>query len=121
MDERPTDNYQSGGPARGGEGSSKAPVILLIVVVLMLSIGLWVRHTKAEKQYNNDVATIVQLSNKVVVATQELDEQRQVNTKLETDLGLGKDELKKLAQTLTNTQATLALTKEEATKAAEKF
>src|SRR5690242_4923754 len=100
MDQRPTDNYQSGRPA---EGASKAPIILLIVVVLMLSIGLWVRHTKAEKQTKEDVATIQLLSNKVVVATQELEEQRQVNTKLETDLGLGKDELKKLAQTLTNT------------------
>jgi chromosome segregation ATPase len=121
MDERPADNYQSGQPAPLREGSSKAPIILAIIVIVMLAIGLWVRHTKAEKQAKDSVATIATLSNQVVTAKQELEEQRQVNTRLETDLGLGKDELKKISQTLTQTVANLARTEAEAKKAQEQF
>jgi chromosome segregation ATPase len=116
MDERSTDTNR----ATGG-GAGKGAVILLIVVVLMLSVGLWLRHTKAEKRSQNDIATITQLSNQVVAAKQELEEQRQVNTRLETDLGLGKDELKKISSTLTQTVANLARTEAEAKKAQEQF
>lgn len=117
MDERPMDNTP---PASSG-GAAKGLAVVLILVCLALSAGLYMRHTKAEKQQKEDYERIAVLSNQVIKVEQDLSEAKQVNTKLEADLGLGKDELKKLSNTLTQTSATLAKTEADAKKAAEQF
>src|SRR5687768_9841060 len=99
--------------------SSKPFVIVLIVVCLMLSAGLFVRHNKAVKKAEQDAAEITTLSNRVVKIEETLNEQKQVNLSLEGDLTQRQDELKKMTNLLSQTTATLARTETEAKKAAE--
>jgi len=100
-------------------GSNKPLVIILIVVCLMLSIGLWARHSRAVKQAESDQKTILNLSNQVVQFTADLGEQKQVNSQLDTDLNTQREALKKLSNTLSQTSATLAKTEADAKKAAQ--
>lgn len=105
--------------APAGGSSMKPAIIVLIVLVLMLSGGLWVRHSSAEKQHKEDEARILQLSNQVVQATADITEAKQVNSSLETHLNEQAEAVKRLSNTLTQTTATLTKTETDAKKAAE--
>lgn len=117
MDERSANN--AGQNAPNDVSSYKPLIIALIVVCLMLSIGLWVRHNSAVKQRNEDVAKILQLSNQVVQATAEINEAKQVNTSLESSLTQQADTAKRLSNNLSQTTAMLAKTEADAKKAAQ--
>lgn len=99
--------------------SSKPFVIVLIVVCLMLSGGLVVRHNNAVKKEGEQLAVINTQSNQVVKLTEELNEQKQVNLSLEGDLTQRQDDLKRLTNQLQQTAANLVRTEAEAKKAAE--
>ncbi len=122
MDERADKNQTArNAPGAAGlepSGSYKPLVILLIVVCLMLSIGLWVRHSNAEKRASDDAQKIALLSNQVAQATADLNESKQVNTSLEGNLTTQSDALKRLSNSLNQTTATLAKTEADAKKAA---
>jgi chromosome segregation ATPase len=94
-------------------------IVLLILVCLALSGGLYLRHTKALKQEQQDVAQITQLSNKVVYAEQELIEQTSVNAALTSTNSALQGELVKTSNMLVNVTATLQRVQEEAKVAAE--
>ena len=98
---------------------SKAPIILLVVVCLALGVGLYIRHSNAVKQREEDLASIKVLSNQWSETKTFLDEQKRVNTELETNLLVRSEELKAVSSTLSNTAATLVKTEQQAKAAAE--
>ena len=79
MDET-TKPTQSTPPPRDDLGSNKPLVIILIVVCLMLSIGLWARHSRAVKSEADLSTRLTTLSNEVIQYKADLSEQKQVNT-----------------------------------------
>jgi chromosome segregation ATPase len=87
----------------------------------MLSAGLYASHTKAQKKDTERVAEITTISNQFVSAKEQLEEQKQVNASLESNLGVRSEELKKLSNVVTQTSQTLARTEAEAKKAQEQF
>jgi septal ring factor EnvC (AmiA/AmiB activator) len=97
---------------------SKAPIILLLVLCLALGVGLYIRHTKAVKQREEDLASMRALSNQWTETKTFLDEQKRVNNELETNLLVRSEELKTVSQTLSNTAATLVKTEQQAKVAA---
>jgi chromosome segregation ATPase len=99
--------------------SSKPFVIVLIIVCLALSGGLYMRHSKAVKIEADQASVITTLSNRVVKVEESLNEQKQVNLSLESDLTQKQDDLKKLTNQLQQTAANLVRTEADAKKAAE--
>jgi hypothetical protein len=93
-------------------------IVLLIIVSLGLSAGLYMRHHKAEEKGAADEATILQFSNKVVVTETKLNEQVQVNELLMTNLAKKTIEVEQLSNVLSTARATLARVQEEAKTAA---
>ncbi len=115
-----------GGPAgypyrapEGGGSNLKPAVIVLIILVLMLSGGLWVRHSSAEKQHRENIANINALSNQLVQATAEVSESKQVNTVLESHMTQQADAVKRLSNSLNQAAALLSRTETDAKKAAD--
>lgn len=100
----------------------KALVSILILVCLLLSGSLYYRHSKATEEKSNDVNKIQELATEVTKTKQGLDEQKQVNSTLETTLAAEREaKAKEIADTKANLEATKAsLAKSEADrKAAE--
>src|SRR5436190_22988099 len=98
---------------------SKAPIIILVALCVALGVGLYLRHSNALKQREEDVAAIRALSNQWSETKTFLDEQKRVNTELETNLLVRSEELRTVSSTLSNTTAVLAKTEQEAKAAAE--
>jgi chromosome segregation ATPase len=118
MDET-TERQQSARSASGpASGSYKGLAVALGVLVIALCIGLWMRHTNANKQVQEYEAKLNQLSNQIVVATSDLNEAKQVNSTLETHLQQESEASKRLSNVLNQTSATLAKTEADAKKAA---
>lgn len=99
--------------------SSKPFVVILIIVCLALSGGLYLRHSKAVKVEATQTEMITTYSNRLMKVEESLTEQKQVNLSLEGDLTQRQDELKKLTNQLQQTAASLVRTEAEAKKAAE--
>lgn len=93
-------------------------IAILILVCLALSASLYFRHTKAVEKEQIDTTQIVQLSNKVEETTHALDEQKQVNSVLETTLTNRTQELLTTSNLLITAKTTLARVQEEAKVAA---
>jgi len=118
--ERQQSARSASGPAtNAAAGSYKGLAVALGVLVIALCIGLWMRHTNANKQAQEYEAKLNQLSNQVVQASADLNEAKQVNSTLEAHLQQESDASKRLSNTLSQTTATLAKTEAEAKKAAQ--
>ena len=89
---------------------NKAGIVVLIILCAVLAITLLVRSKQAADQKIKDVETIFNLSNKLVKASDDLGDQRQVNVSLEKDLAERKTEVAQLTNDLTQTTASLAKT-----------
>ncbi|MGV3774493.1 MAG: hypothetical protein ACO1QB_16455 [Verrucomicrobiales bacterium] len=96
----------------------KVLIVLLIIVSLGLSAGLYMRHNKATVKGEADEATILQFSNKVVVTETKLNEQIQVNDLLMTNLAQKTVEVEQLSNVLATARTTLTRVQEEAKTAA---
>ena len=96
----------------------KALIALLILACAALGAGLFYRHTKAEKQTEQDSQTITQLSTKVSETERKLAEQSAVNQVLERDIAARTQQLLETSNTLVTVTATLAKVREEAQAAA---
>lgn len=99
--------------------SMRPLIVLLILVCLALSAGLYLRHEKAQKQEKTDTQTILQFSNKVVDVEGKLNEQVAVNESLTSSNSAIQGELVKTSNMLVNVTATLQKVQEEAKVAAE--
>ncbi|HYE30567.1 MAG TPA: hypothetical protein VEH27_04000 [Methylomirabilota bacterium] len=64
----------------------KLGLLVLILAVIGLGIGLYIRHNKAVEEKQADIAAIQQLSNKWVSTVELLEEQQRVNATLDTNL-----------------------------------
>src|SRR4051812_46901985 len=93
-------------------------IAILILVCLALSGSLYYRHTKAVKQEEVDTEKISDLSTEVTTTKKEIEEQKKVNTVLETDLANRTEELAKTSNMLANASATIVKVQEEAKLAA---
>jgi DNA repair exonuclease SbcCD ATPase subunit len=123
MDETTERQYtvrSSSGPATtAGGGSFKGLAIALALIVVLLSGGLWYRHSNAAKQIQDLQAKNELLSSQVKQTSSDLNEAKQVITGLETQLTAQNDAASRLSNTLSQTSATLAKTEAEAKKAAQ--
>lgn len=99
--------------------SMRPLIVLLILVCLLLSGGLFIRHQKALKVETEKTENIVQLSNKVVTVERELTEQVKVNNTLMTTNSSLQGELVKTSNMLASATATLHRVQQEAKTAAE--
>ncbi len=98
---------------------SKVTIVILVLLAALLGILLIYRHSAAEKQKQVDLATIVALSNDWVQATAKLEEQKKVNSLLETNLSKKIDETISLSNQISSAGELLAKTQAEAKAAAE--
>ena len=118
MDERAREDNEAARSASGSGATYKPAVIILIVLVLMLSVGLWVRHNNAVQLQSEHEAKILYLSNQVLQVTADLGEAKQVITVNESSISQQVETLKKLSNTVTQTSASLAKTEADAKAAA---
>jgi chromosome segregation ATPase len=91
-------------------------LVVLAVICLGLGIALVSVKNKAAEEKQASGETILDLSNKLVVASGKLDDQRQVNAVLEKDLESRKTALTELTNKYTDVSANLAQTTAELTK-----
>jgi chromosome segregation ATPase len=91
----------------------------LALLVVLLSAGMWLRHTSAEKQAKELQDKIALLAGQVTQKDQDLTEAKQVNSTLEAHLAQQSDAASRLSNTLSQTTATLQKTEAEAKKAAQ--
>ncbi|MFO1476034.1 MAG: hypothetical protein U1F98_05215 [Verrucomicrobiota bacterium] len=85
-------------------------LILAILICAVLGIALvWSRKESSQRQKEDEVR-IGNYSNQLVAATASLDQQRQVNTALEGDLGRQRDALTRLTNSYTEIAASLSKT-----------
>jgi len=96
----------------------KAAAIMLALVCIVLGGALWYRHSVALESAEKDRTTIHRYSNEWVQATSTLDAQRDVSTKLETEIAHWIGETKTLSNQLVTVEATLARTRADAQAAA---
>lgn len=98
--------------------NSKPVAIVLVILCILLGASLYYRHQKAVQQAESDVASILELSNKVVKTSGFLREQVQVNTQLETNVINLSEELGKISNNLITVSNTLVRTEAESKVAA---
>jgi chromosome segregation ATPase len=96
--------------------NSKAAVIVLVIISLLLGVALLVMHGDATKQKENDTKRMLELSNLWVKTEGLLNEQKAVNATLETNLLSKTEEARVLTNNLTQTTTTLTETKGELEK-----
>lgn len=106
-------------PASGGVDPFKVLAAVLALLVILLSAGMWLRHTSAEKQAKELQDKIALLAGQVTQKDQDLAEAKQVNSTLEAHLAQQSDAASRLSNTLSQTTATLQKTEAEAKKAAQ--
>lgn len=96
---------------------------LTILTILCLALGaaLLVRHKKAVTQEQTDQARILTLSNELVKASTERDDQHKISLLLETNLIITSMELSSSSNSLVKTSADLEKAKAEAKAAADAF
>ena len=94
----------------------KAPIIVLIVVCVLLGIGWLITHNNAVEEKNKDTKQIQDLSGNLSKTKTDLDEQKKVNTTLETNLQQRTEEARALSNNLATTSATLKDTEDKLAK-----
>ena len=108
---------------------TKVAIIILVLALLGLAIALFATKQQSEDLHTKDVSSIVNYSNQVVAATEQISELRQVNLDLTNDLSLTRSQLtiaqEKIEQlsnnlinvevTLENTSALLAIAQNQIT------
>jgi DNA repair exonuclease SbcCD ATPase subunit len=97
----------------------KALIVILVLACAGLGIGLAFRHKRAQDTERTQEAVLLQFSNKVVETSGKLEEQRQVNATLATDLTKTSQEVTNLAETRAELNAQLAKAQADAKAAAE--
>jgi chromosome segregation ATPase len=97
----------------------KAAIIVMVVLSLGLAGGLFMRHNEAIKVDKKNVATILDISNKLDSTSGKLDEQVQVNSMLQNTLEARGRDLLDTSNNLVKVTADLARTRSEAQAAAE--
>jgi len=100
---------------------NKAGIIALIVICVALGVALLARNKQAVEQKKADTVTILDLSNKWVDTSVKLQDQKQVNDTLESDVKTRREEAAKLTNQLALASASLAKTEENLTKTAEEL
>jgi chromosome segregation ATPase len=108
-------------PVRSNPGLDPFKILAaaLALLVILLSAGLWMSYTNAQKQSKELQAKVSLLSSQVQQKDQDLNESKQVNSTLEAHLAQQSEAAKRLSNTLSQTTATLTKTEEEAKKAAQ--
>lgn len=96
----------------------KALIAILVILCIALGVGLFYRHTTAEKQIRQDTETIMTLTNKISETERKLAEQSAVNTALESELATRVKQLTETSNMLVTVTANLAKVREEAQIAA---
>ncbi|HEY6167952.1 MAG TPA: hypothetical protein VI454_07935 [Verrucomicrobiae bacterium] len=98
---------------------SKLAVVVLVLVCLALGAGILYIQSKADKEKKQDVATIVTFSNNLVEVQGKYEEQKKVNTVLETNLFAKTAEAQAFSNMVVAVSNSLARTQAEARAAAE--
>ena len=93
---------------------TKIAIIALVLITMFLGVALIHVSRKAESQKTVDTKTIVNLSNEVSQTSAALEEQRQVNITVTTNLSTEQQKVEKLTTNLKQTEADLERTKSEA-------
>jgi chromosome segregation ATPase len=94
-------------------------VIILLLVCIGLGAGWFVRHKKAVKEKEADVAKIEWLSNEVKQTSAKMEEQREVISNLQTNLSTKVEQITTISSDVTSLTANLAKVEAEAKTAAE--
>ncbi len=94
---------------------------ILTIICLALGAALLIRHKKAVTQEQSDQARILTLSNELVKASNERDDQHKISLLLETNLTITAQELTGVSNSLIKTSADLEKTKAEGKAAADAF
>jgi chromosome segregation ATPase len=94
---------------------------VLVLICIALGIALLVRNKQASEEKKTDTVTILELSNKWVDTSVKLQEQKQVNDTLESDVKARKEEGARLTNQLVQTSASLSKTEENLAKTAEEL
>jgi len=85
--------------------------IVLVVVIVLLGVGLLLRHNSAVTEKEKDTAAILNFSNTLKQTESKLEDQKKVNTTLETNLVVKTEEARAVTNQLLSTQASLDSTK----------
>lgn len=99
---------------------SKAVIVILIIVAVVLGVTLMKRHKEAVAEKQKDTAKLQEISNDLKRTDTLLKEQKNVNTTLESDLLTKKEQLKNLSDNLTKVQAEVKAAEAAAVAAQEK-
>lgn len=97
----------------------KAAIIVLIVLSVGLSGGLFLRHNEAVKVEKKQTVAVLEFSNRLDHTSKNLEEQVQVNATLQGTLEERKKDLSDTSNNLVRVSADLIRTKSEAQAAAE--
>src|SRR5579871_6694437 len=89
----------------------KIAIIILVIACVGLGIGLIATKKQADDQHTQDVSSISDFSNQVIVAAAKLNDLNQVNLALTNDLSLSRQESDDLSNSLVAASQTLAMTK----------
>lgn len=92
---------------------TKVAIIALVLISIFLGVALIHVSRKAEDQKTSDTKTIVSLSNDVTQTSAALEEQRQVNITIKTNLDSEQLKVEKLTVTLKQAEADLQRAKTE--------
>src|SRR5713101_5575921 len=91
----------------------KVTLVILILVAVGLGVGLISGNKRAAEEHKKDVETIMYHSNQWSETSAKLDEQKQVNLSLESDIAARKTDIAKLSNDLAQTSQTLTKTEAE--------
>jgi chromosome segregation ATPase len=97
----------------------KTGIVVLVALCAVFGIGLLVRHLNAVKERDSLQASIKRLSEDVSATETKLNEQKKVNSVLDTNLAVRTTEVESFSNRLVSVSADLAKTEAEARAAAE--
>jgi chromosome segregation ATPase len=89
----------------------KIGIVVLAVVCVGLAIALFATKKQADDQRKNDADHILDFSNQLVTASENLDDLRQVNLKLTNDLALNQEQTLQLSNSYVEASSALTSTK----------
>ena len=92
---------------------TKIVIVVLAVVCLGLGIALFIIKSQTDDQHTKDISSIVDISNQLVSASQQVNSLDQVNLGLTNDLALSRQQSVDLSNSLAGATAALADTKSD--------
>src|SRR5438876_67800 len=94
--------------------NSKVVIVILVILSIALGVAILNVQNRAQNQKKQDTATIITYSNSWTDTQAKLDEQKKVNSLLETNLYLKATEVSAYSNMLTSASNSLARTQAEA-------